>query len=145
MDYEVSQKLVNILLRNGFVEKEGNVNPSHWISSQVGRRYDPDTMSRSFRLGRFLIVFTHKRINGIYQNRKFLDTPIITDRQLRSALFYHSATGNDRLFMAKFHLNPFSLADFIDRSVQYIDVEPIAFQLQLTRLKVHFDAFKLVK
>jgi hypothetical protein len=143
MDYEVSQKLVNILIRNGFVEKEGKVNPSHWISSQEGRRYDPDTMSRSFRLGGFLIVFAHRRITGIYQNRKLLDVAVITERQLRSALFYNSATGNDRLFMAKYRLNPFGLADFIERSVKYIDLDPAAYRMQLMQLKEHFDAFSM--
>jgi hypothetical protein len=143
MDYEVSQNLVNILIRNGFVEKEGKVNPSHWISSQEGRNYDPDTMSRSFRLGRFLIVFTHRRITGIYQNRKLLDSAIITDRQLRSALFYNSATGNDRLFMAKYRLNPFGLADFIDRSMKYLDLDPAGYRMHLTQLKEHFDAFRI--
>jgi hypothetical protein len=143
MDYEVSQKLITILLLNGFSDYTNTHFPAHWARLEAGETYNPKYMNRAFGLGSYIILFENGRVIGKRSPHVYFDARTVSDRQIRSLLFYFTLTPRERHYFVNMRQNPFSLGDFLERTMRYLEHDRELFQRRIIDFKDRFDKIPL--
>jgi hypothetical protein len=143
MDYEVSQKLINILLLNGFSDYTNTHFPEYWAKLEAGKPYYPKYMNRAFGLGSYAILFENGRIIGKRSPHVYFNARTVSDRQIRSLLFYFTLTPRERNYFVNMRQNPFSIGDFLERTMRYLEYDRDLFRKKIIFFKERFDKIPL--
>jgi hypothetical protein len=142
MDYEASQELADILIKNGFAENTARHFPAHWALLQTGHTYHPNIMNRSFGLGKFTVMLMNRRIIARSRTRIHIDSDILTDQQILSLKFCRSLSVFDYFICIKLYFNPFRIGDYLNSIVQNPEVEMTPHLQRMISLKQRFETFK---
>jgi hypothetical protein len=143
MDYEASQELADLLIKNGFTENTARHFPDHWALLQTGHTYYPNIMNRSFRLGKYTVMLKHRRIIARSVTRKHIDSDILTDHQILSLKFCRTLSVFDYFLCIKLYFNPFGISDYLNSIIQDPEAEMTPYLQRIFSLKQRFEAFKL--
>jgi len=115
--YKHSEELINILVSNGFKDITDKIYPDYWdILKEDKEKYSPDSYKRSFKKIQLVIHFY--RSYEIWVKGENIGN-LLTEKQLKSIVFYTNLLSIDKTFFNKKKVNPANIWDWLENEKQY--------------------------
>jgi len=142
MDYFASKELVEFFTKHGFKETTKSLYPDHYELMENRGVYDPGSIKRSFRKGRFVIVFDYINIFAYYNSSSpFWRGTKLTFESLKSILFIANLNPTDRVYL-KNKSGLVNLDEFLNHN-KYFVLETSSTKKKVIHFKESFSNFSI--
>ncbi len=118
-NYTTSNELIEILLKNNFVEITEKTNFERWKQLQTNELYTPCSVKRRFKKDKLIIEFDFDIIKATFSSAVVIfNNQSISEQELKSMLYFTELNIPDKNFFTKNGINIFGIGDYLENEIK---------------------------